>query len=271
METRSVIYQHHQIGYQVAGNGNPVMLVHGFGEDSSVWAAQISSLQENFRIYIPDLPGTGISAAALEAEKEWSMEKFALVLREIALKEHLNTFTLLGHSLGGYITLAFAELYPDLLNGFGLIHSSAFADNEEKIAARKKGIEFIRTQGASKFIDQLVPNLYGEVFKSSHPEDIRKHIEDVSGFSAESLISYYQAMINRPDRTQVLSNSRKPVLFIIGAEDKIVNLSDSLAQCHLPAESHVSLLKTSAHMGMREEPEKTTSAIQDFLLRLNEN
>jgi pimeloyl-ACP methyl ester carboxylesterase len=271
METKFVTYHHREVGYRVSGTGHPVMLLHGFGEGGNIWDDQFHTLSNDFRVYVPDLPGTGISAMALDAEKEWTMEKFASVIHEIASGEHLNTFTLLGHSMGGYITLAFAEAYPDLLQGFGLIHSSAFADNEEKVTARKKGIEFITSHGAEKFLEQMIPNLYGELFKSLHPHEIIQHIASVKDFSAASLVSYYKAMMIRPDRRQVLINAQKPVLFIMGAEDKTVNLSDSMAQCHLPQESHVFLLETSAHMGMREETHKTTSAMSEFLRRLNEN
>ena len=271
METRSITYHQQQIVYRVHGTGQPVMLLHGFGEDGNIWENQFSTLCEDFEVYVPDLPGTGLSSLALEAEKAWTMEKFAEAIREIAGHEHLNSFTLLGHSMGGYITLAFAEAFPDLINGFGLIHSTAFADNEEKIATRKKGIEFIINHGAAKFLEQMIPNLYGDLFTSVHTEEIASHVESVKEFSADSLISYYKAMMIRPDRSHVLTNTRKPVLLIIGAEDKAVNLSDSLAQCHLAQESHVCILETSAHMGMIEEPDKTTSAMKEFLWRLNEN
>ena len=117
----------------------------------------------------------------------------------------------------------------------------------------------------------LIPNLYGDAFKSIHPEEINRQVEAAMGFTNESLISYYEAMIRRPDRIDVLLTFQKPVLFIIGAEDKAVNLADSLAQCHLPEESHVHFLEKSGHMGMCEEALKTTSAIKEFLWRLNEN
>jgi pimeloyl-ACP methyl ester carboxylesterase len=271
METRTAKYHQYQIGYRVSGTGHPVMLLHGFGEDSNIWADQVSALNDNFRVYVPDLPGTGLSAEAMQAEKAWTMEKFASAIREIAIQEHLNTFSLIGHSMGGYITLAFAEAYPRMLNGFGLVNSSSYADNEEKITARKKGIEFIQSNGALKFLEQLIPNLYGDQYKSTHSEDITKHLEAVKNFSASSLVSYYTAMMIRPDRRHLLMDAQKPVLFIIGAEDKTVNLSDSMSQCHLPQESHVTLLETSAHMGMREESHKTTLSMNDFLRRLNEN
>ncbi len=271
MENRYLSYRHQQVAYRVCGTGHPLILLHGFGEDGNIWEQQVATLQESNRIYVPDLPGTGLSASALAAESEWTIEKFAHVIKEIALNEHLSTFTLLGHSMGGYITLAFAEAYPDMLQGFGLIHSSAYADNKEKIASRNKGIDFINEHGAVKFLEQMIPGLYGDQFKQLHGEEISRHVESMKEISDESLNSYYKAMMVRPDRTHILSEAQKPVLFIIGAEDKTVNLSDSLAQSHLPEESHVTLLENSAHMGMREETMKTTAAIKAYLWRLNEN
>ena len=271
MDDRSVKYHGHKIFYRVFGKGAPVILIHGFGEDGSIWDRQVNDLQTNFQFIIPDLPGTGKSYGALEAESEWSMEKFADIIRLIAIEEKLEKFTLLGHSMGGYISLAFASLWPGILQGLGLIHSTAFADTPEKIETRQKGIAFIKKMGADLFLRQLIPNLYGDAFKCIHPEEINRQVEAAMGFTNESLISYYEAMIRRPDRIEVLLTFQKPVLFIIGAEDKAVNLADSLAQCHLPEESHVHFLEKSGHMGMCEEALKTTSAIKEFLWRLNEN
>jgi pimeloyl-ACP methyl ester carboxylesterase len=78
-------------------------------------------------------------------------------------------------------------------------------------------------------------------------------------------------MIQRPERVDVLRKAEIPVLFVMGTEDKTVNLADGLAQSHLPVESHVHILKTSGHMGMKEEPDKTVEAMKGFLLHLNEN
>jgi pimeloyl-ACP methyl ester carboxylesterase len=271
MESKSITYRHKNICYRLYGSGSPVILLHGFGEDGRSWETQAEALSNEYLFIVPDLPGTGKSAEAFDAEDEWTMEKFAMVVKTIAQQEQLNSFSLIGHSMGGYITLAFMELYPNMLNGAGLLHSTSYADNEEKIAARKKGIASIKNHGANLFLEQLIPNLYGDPFKALHPEEINMHIEATKGFSEASLISYYEAMINRPDRRHVLSSFHKPLLFIMGAEDKAVNLPDSLAQCHLPEECHVILLQESGHMGMREEARKTTTAIKEFLRRINEN
>ena len=89
-------------------------------------------------------------------------------------------------------------------------------------------------------------------------------IEEGKNFNAEALIQYYHAMINRPDRTEVLKTFSKPVLFIIGEKDNAVPLQASLQQCHMPAISHVHILDTG-HMGMIEQSSKTLMAMQTFL------
>ena len=124
------------------------MLVHGFGEDSRVWENQEAVLQQHFKLIIPDLPGSGKSALT----EDVSMEGMARVLKEILDDLAIGSCIMIGHSMGGYITLAFAEKYPASLIAFGLFHSSAYADNEEKKTARRRGIEFIREQGPSSCI-----------------------------------------------------------------------------------------------------------------------
>ena len=110
--------------------------------------------------------------------------------------------------MGGYITLAFAEKYPGLLSSFGLFHSSAFADSEEKIATRRKGIEFIRKNGTRAFVKTSVPNLFCEETKKEKPELINQLLDIANTIPPEALIQYYEAMIERPDRTSVLKSFR---------------------------------------------------------------
>src|SRR5262245_61329765 len=121
-------YESKKIVYRVLGNGKPVMLVHGFGEDSSVWNRKVDFLKNNYQLIIPDLPGSGAS----ELINDMSMEGMAEVLHSIIHEENIDKATVIGHSMGGYITLALAETYWNHVNGFGLIHSTAFADSEEK-------------------------------------------------------------------------------------------------------------------------------------------
>ena len=264
---KQVIFQNKKIFYRAEGKGKPVMLLHGFAEDSNIWNYQLEKLKEKFFVIIPDLPGSGKSEIL---DGKISIEDYAEVVKAIAdaeiIKDEKNVFTLIGHSMGGYITLAFAEKYPDLLNAFGLFHSTAYADDATKKETRKKGIEFIKNNGAASFLKITTPNLFSEKTRKENPELVEKLIDLSKDFSPEALIQYYEAMIERPDRTSVLKSFNKPILFIIGKKDTAVPLQTSLEQCHLPAVSHIHILQNSAHEGMWEEKEKATEILLHFLM-----
>ena len=193
------------------------------------------------------------------------MESFAKAIESIMVNENLKSSVIIGHSMGGYITLAFAEKYPGLLLAFGLFHSSAFADNEEKKTTRLRGIEFIKEHGPEKFLEQATPKLFSEVFKDENPEIIPEVIQSFTNFQDSALVHYYEAMMQRPDRTHVLKNFSGPILFIMGEHDTAIPLADGLQQCHLPHLSYIHLLRKSGHMGMIEETERSREILLKFL------
>jgi pimeloyl-ACP methyl ester carboxylesterase len=174
--------------------------------------------------------------------------------------------SILGHSMGGYIILAFAEKFPQYLNAFGLFHSTAYADSEEKKNTRKKGIEFIKQYGAFEFLKTVVPNLFSPDSKEKMPGKISDFINSLHNFSPTALVSYYEAMMQRPDRTDVLKKSKIPVLFIMGKYDTAIPLEDGLEQCHLPEKSYIHILHKSGHMGMMEEAEESNRFLEEFLM-----
>jgi pimeloyl-ACP methyl ester carboxylesterase len=269
--TKNINYRGSMLYYEDEGNGSPVILLHGFGESGNIWNQQVDFLKTFFRIIIPDLPGSGASMMPEIGEQFLTMDDYAEAIKIMLEQENIKTCTLIGHSMGGYITMAFAEKYPERLKGFGLFHSTAMADNEEKKAARQKGIAFIESNGPAAFLKEVIPNLYGAEFKEKNPAGLAKHVEESAAFDATTLISYYRAMMQRPDRKAVLQNFPKPVLFIMGEEDKTVNLQEALSQSHLPRESHVHIWKAVAHMGMREVPDKTNNTLLAYLQHINEN
>ena len=168
--------------------------------------------------------------------------------------------------MGGYITLALVESYWNHVNAFGLFHSSAFADTDEKKQTRKKGIEFLRQHGAFEFLKTSTPNLFSPNSKSQIPTSIENFIESLKDFSADALVSYYEAMMKRPDRTDILRKAKNPVLFVAGEHDNAVPLNDVLKQCHLPAKSTIHILKNSGHMGMMEETEQANRILEELLV-----
>ena len=260
---KEVVVAGNKIFYRVYGSGKKIMLIHGFPETGKVWKNQIDYLQDKFLLIIPDLPGSGKSALI----PDMSMEGMADVLKAILDNEDPSSgkVALVGHSMGGYITLAFAEKYPEYLAGFGLFHSTAYADSEEKKATRKKGIGFIREHGVAEFLKTSVPNMFAASTKAENQGLVDNFLEEANNFSAESLVSYYEAMMKRPDRTAVLQKASVPVLFIMGESDTIIPLSDGLKLCSLPEKSYIHVLRKSGHMGMWEEADYANEILEQFV------
>jgi len=280
---KQVLIKEKKIVYRVIGTGKPVIFIHGFGEDGEVWNNQVrppqappqeglassqtqltqhSLLSEKFKFIIPDLPGSGQS----EMMDDMSMEGMAEVIHSIIHEENIESCPVIGHSMGGYILLALMEKYWNHVSAFGLFHSSSFADSEEKKATRKKGIEFIQQNGASAFLKTATPNLFSPITREERPELVNQQVAASNNFSAAALVSYYEAMIKRPDRTEWLQKAVVPVLFIMGKYDVAVPMEDSLHQCHLPEKSYIHILQKSGHMGMLEEPGKCNMILEKFLL-----
>ncbi|MEO5649095.1 MAG: alpha/beta hydrolase [Ginsengibacter sp.] len=264
-----IIVRNKKIFYRAEGKGKPVLLLHGFGEDGNIWNPQFKSLKEDHFVIVPDLPGSGQSEML---EGECTLDDYAEVVKAIVDKEVLEngnksrkSFTLIGHSMGGYITLAFAKKYPETLNSFGLFHSSAFADDEQKIATRKKGIDFIKKNGTEAFMKASVPDLFSEKTKSEKPELVEELLTLANKISPEALVQYYEAMIKRPDTTSVLKSFSGPVLFIIGKHDALIPLQVSLEQCHIPAISSIHILQNSGHLGMWEQQQLSNIYLANFL------
>jgi pimeloyl-ACP methyl ester carboxylesterase len=238
------------------------MLVHGFAEDGAVWEEVAKGLSTMCRVLVPDLPGSGRSTLP---ESAVTMESLAGVLKELLDSLEIDECVFIGHSMGGYITLAFAEKYPERMRAFGFFHSTAYADSEEKKAGRLKSIEFIRAHGAAPYIRQSTPNLFAAATRENRPELIEEMIRRYSAFPAASLIAYLQAMMMRPGRLTVLENFPRPILFIIGEQDQVVPLDVALKQAHLPRIAEVRLLADAGHMGMLEDAEGGAAMIQQFV------
>jgi pimeloyl-ACP methyl ester carboxylesterase len=256
-------YKNSNLSYEVLGDGQAVVLLHGFGESGSIWNKQDEVLQKHCKLIIPDIPGSG-NSAMLQGDNI-SMEDYADCINALLDEEKIETCIMLGHSMGGYITLAYAEKYANRLKAFGLVHSTAFADSEEKKANRKKGIELIQQYGGFSFLKNTTPNLFADTFKKEHPDEVAALIDEGKSFRDEALIQYYASMMNRPDKTEVLKQSKVPVLFIVGTEDVAAPLNDLLQQVHLPNESHFHLIEGVGHMSMLEAPERLNKDLLDFI------
>lgn len=266
-----VNWRNKKIFYKVQGTGQAVMLVHGFAENGKVWDHQVSELSKHFKIIVPDLPGCGSSEFVTE---DLSITDYAEALMKVAQAEintERETFTMIGHSMGGYIALAFADKYADVLNGLGLFHSTSFADAGEKKETRKKAINLISANGKSDYLKTSIPNLFSTQSRNHFSEMTDTLIELGEETDKEALIGYQRAMMNRQDMRKVLQRMEIPILFVQGFHDTAVPLTEGLKQVHMPAICHFHLLQDSAHMGMWEEKEKSAKILFKYLEALNKS
>lgn len=248
--------------YWAEGEGKAVILIHGFAEDHSVWEHQTAFLRNHYRVLVPDLPGTGRS----QLTTPLSIESMADFIYSILVEESVSQATVIGHSMGGYIALAFAEKYPHLLEGLGLFSSTARPDNEEKKEGRQKSIRMIRQYGLEPFFRQMLPSMFAAVFRNQQAARIDNYIQQaLASASAEGCIAYYEAMIARPDRTEVLKTIKVPVLFFIGKEDQAVPLDNALPQVTMPAIASIHIFDQVGHIGLWEVYEESNLILHHFV------
>jgi len=260
---------YYSLSYRIIGKGQPVFLVHGYGEDSRIWKHQIETLSSICQIIILDLPGSGQSVVTPKGFAEWlpelSMEDLAECIHEIVHVEDLSPAILLGHSMGGYISLAFARHYPNHLKALGLVHSTAFADTAEKKSVRLKSIEFIRDNGGHALFKTTMVNLFGEAFRNAAPEIVQELVEATKAFDSRVLMAYTKAMMQRQDQSNLLRHLPGSVLFVAGPEDIAAPFTDIEQQATIPNKSYLKVMEGVGHMGMLEAPSEMNRHLSGFI------
>lgn len=250
------------LSYTDTGEGEVVVLIHGFCESRSLWKNFEDELSSKYRVICPDLPGFGESRLAVDTV---SMEYFAQEIKAFLDVLNIEKYILIGHSLGGYVALAFAEMFPLSLKGMGLFHSTAYADTEEKKINRDKTINFIEENGVDVFALAFVPPLFNPDSRNRYSEEIEAITKVAKNTDPLAVIETTKAMRDRIDRSKVMSQLKVPVLYIIGKEDNAVPLEVSMKQCSLPSDSVVHILEGCGHMGMVEKKTETIKAIDNFV------
>lgn len=261
MITKTFTYQNSKISYKILGEGDPVIMLHGFGFNNSIWIKIAETLKDQYRFIMPDLAGSGESEKLIKGNA--TLADHALVIKGLIDHEKINNPVIIGHSMGGYILMAFEKILPTLSKGIVLFHSSVYGDDDGKISARNKSIEFIEKYGTETFFNNSLPSLFYNKEKSS--SEINKYLNEAKKIEAGIIIDYYKAMIKREDNRETLKNLKKPVQFIIGEFDTAVPFKTSLQQTFIANISDVNILRESGHIGMLEEPETSSEIIQRFL------
>jgi len=256
----SIKFQNKKVGYQVQGKGTPLVFLHGFCEDSRMWDDFILKFNQ-FKVIRIDLPGFGAS----EIQEEHSIECMADCVKAVLDHLKIKKMVLIGHSMGGYVSLEFAKKQQEQLIGLCLFHSHPFEDTEEKKKNRDKGIDFLRRNGPIHYVKQVIPSLFAYDFSKGYQFEVNKLLYNAAQYTSKGIIGALNAMKNRKDNAAVLEEITCPVLFIIGKEDIAIPLEISLKQTYLPQIADIHILNSIGHMGMFEAKRQTTKILKNFI------
>lgn len=254
--------------YTDSGAGEAVLLVHGYCADGRIWEGLNEQLAQHYRVLVPDLPGYSNSALL---KGTTTIVRYAEWLKALLDDAGTKKVHYVGHSMGGYIGMEFANMFPEKLLTLTMFHSHPFADDAEKQAGRKKVIQFVEKHNTALFVKELYNNLFTAEWKAKHSDIVEGCIERASDYPKDTVIASTRAMLNRRDTSEVLRSINVPVQFIIGRLDTSIPYERSLKQTWLPPMARVQVLNNCGHMGMLEAPEQTLELLSDFFnLRLNQ-
>jgi pimeloyl-ACP methyl ester carboxylesterase len=246
------------IYHQEKGTGHPLVLIHGFCETHEIWESMGDKLSDTYRVILPDLPGFGKSPLL---PTPFTLQDIGLAMLGWLDDLHLDRPVVIGHSLGGYVAMAMVDDEPNRFPGFGLFHSTAYADSKEKKENRNKVIEFVTGNGVQPFVDTFVPGLF---YQKENPHVMEIH-QMASLTQAETLIAYTAAMRDRPARLTLLETFPKPILMIAGEQDALIPFEQSSEQSSLMKFPLFYGLKDAGHMGMFENEPKSTKIVRNFI------
>jgi pimeloyl-ACP methyl ester carboxylesterase len=258
-------YLSNRIFYTDNGSGKIILLIHGYLETSDIWISFAEKLARKYRVIAVDLPGHGRSDIFAE---EHTMEFIATAIKELLAKIEAEKIIMAGHSLGGYVTISFAELFPEMLSGYSLFHSHPFADSKEAIKKRENEIRMVKTGGKEKFISGDIKMMYASSNLQKFSALVKRSEEIALTIPDDGITAVLRGMMSRPSRLPVMEQGRVPCLWILGAMDNYINCEQIRTRVRLPANAEVVVLKNSGHMGFIEEEEQSIKILDEFASRL---
>ncbi len=260
----SIIYKGTKINFKVEGVGQTVVLLHGYLETKEIWGRFATKLSENYKVVAIDLQGKCPKVDGQDSAVGCTMEGMADMVNDVITHTKSEKCAVIGHSMGGYVTMAFVEKYPEKVWAFSLFHSAPFADTDEKKSNRNREIALVK-QGKK---DQLYPVHFPKTFANDNVKnfgnEINNAIRRASKISTENIISIIEAMRDRKDRAEILANSTIPFLYVLGMKDNFIP-PQILDKIQFPVNTTQLLLHNSGHQGFIEEEQKAVKGVIDFL------
>lgn len=249
------------VTFSDTGKGRVVVLLHGFLGSHKIWESTIQSLSKSFRVIAIDLPGHGDTDCFGYVH---TMELLAKSVKAVMDSLRLKKYVIIGHSMGGYAGLAFADMYPDNLKGLCLYHSSAYADSDEKKRDRTRSIKVVKANHKI-FTTEVIKNLFATKNYKYLKDEIAFAQKIAAKTSKQSIIAALEGMKDRPHRDMILGLAHFPVMMVIGEHDNVLSSNQLLEQADLIQNKHILYLEHDGHMGFLESPRVSNQALKRFL------
>jgi 3-oxoadipate enol-lactonase len=253
--------------YQERGTGLPVVLIHGFPFDHTIWQAQAAVLSSTYRVITPDLRGLGQSPAP---EGTYHMDRLAGDIFALLDDLGIERAVWVGHSMGGYITMAALRLASERIMGVGLVATHPHADSDEKRAQRLASAESVLQTGPAGLVSDMIKVLFAPKVEATAPA-AQGIARIMSNTAPVGIAGALRGMAARPASVDTLRNLAVPAVVITGAEDQVFALDMVQRMAGIIPQARLVVIDGAGHMPMIEQPDATTAALWSFLESLNKS
>ncbi len=251
-----------QMAYTDTGIGRPLVLIHGYPFNRSLWDEQVNALTHSYRVIVPDLRGFGESDASAGPA---TMNRMAQDVARLLDHLEISQAAVGGLSMGGYVTLAFYKQFPSRVRALILADTRAHADTEEAKQTRAQQAEKALTEGMAGIADAMLPKLLTPETVSKHPEIVKRVRDMMIKTKPEGAAAALQGMAEREDLTSLLSQISVPTLIMVGSEDPITPVADSEKMHQAIAGSRLVVLEKAGHVSNIEQSEQFNAELKRFL------
>lgn len=252
-------YKNINVFYDDFGKGNAVVLLHGFLENRTMWQFHAAELAKKYRVITIDLLGHG------ETENYGyihTMQEQAEMVKTILNQLKLRKYVLIGHSMGGYVALTFAYLFPNNLRGLSLMNSTSLPDSEEKKLNRERGILAVKNNHKT-FVKNAIPLLFAEKNKEKFNKEIDEITKEALKISSQGIIAALEGMKARKDTSEVLKTSTFSMQLILGKNDPVLDYKQLL---QLTKSTKVKVVQfEDGHMSHIENKQSLLEALLEFI------
>ncbi len=255
-------YKGIKIKYNTSGKGAAVVFLHGFLENSTMWDATITHFSDTYQCIVIDLLGHGDTQCLGYIH---TVEDMAHAVKAVLDHLEVEHSTFIGHSMGGYVALAYVDLFPDLISGLALLNTTSFPDSEERKINRTRAINIVK-KNPDAYTSMAIANLFAKKSRSAFVEEIEHIKNQASKTSLQGIISALEGMKIRRDRSTILSQFQKPKIIFAGKLDPVLNYDQSVLEAKQTETRLVSF--DGGHMSHIENKEALITVLQEFLKQI---